>query len=103
MEGLNDIKELWAMTNAILAVIAMATILLGYWLTQQQPAPAPARVGLGQIGRRARPGFIVLTSGHVRPDKRTYIVNGEAHYLPVGVSVPAGRRVALVMLNGEGR
>ena len=102
MEAIRDIKELWMMTNMMLGVIAVATILLGYWLTQTQPQPIPVRAQLGHIRRKAERDFTILTSGCVRPDKRTFMVNGEAHYLPVGMSIPAGRRVALVMFQ-EGR
>ena len=103
MEGLNDIKELWAMTNAILVVIAMATILLGYWFTQQ-PQPVPVRARLGQIKRRADRDFTVIFSGVVQQDKQSYTDGKWSYLLPPGASIPFGKEVALVMFHAkEGR
>lgn len=111
---LSDLQGLIILGNMTLAFIAGMLILFGWHMTTPRPqyvaeakvlhALPPLlrriqRVIEEQSGTCALSGAAILSRGHVLPNERSYMFQGETLPLPSGLTLRAGREVALVALS----
>jgi hypothetical protein len=107
---LSEIQGLLILINGFLVFIAGWLILIGWHMTEPRPRrlaeakvihdipPLLRRIQRTMEERCALSGMTVLRRGPVLPNRRTYMARGETLPLPEGVTLEAGREVALVAM-----